>query len=354
MKLIDRIVVVHIIESTLLVSAVILSIQFFLNIVQEFYAIGTHDYTVWHAFLFSLMQLPAQFYELFPMAGFLGALTGLGRLSATSQLIVIRMSGVSISMLVTSVIKAALIMIIIVTVLGEGLGLHWQQKADTWRRAWIAGKTNAETLHSIWLRQGNHFTHIGQLNSQDTISDVTRYYFSNNDRLLRASYAPTGKLENGHWELHDVQQSIFDHDTVTTVTHKKQMIPIVFKPKLQVRMHTALTQQSLSSLLKTIQYRHDMGLSADQYVFAFSQRLLQPLATLVMFVLAIPFVFGSFRETKMGTRLLFGLVVGFIFYMLNQLFGPITMVYQFPPFLSAFLPTCLFLFVASALLMRTR
>ena len=52
--------------------------------------------------------------------------------------------------------------------------------------------------------------------------------------------------------------------------------------------------------------------------------------------------------------LLYIAVIGFLFYMLNQLFGPITLVYQFPPLLAAIIPTFLFLFITMILLARTK
>ena len=354
MKLVDQLIFRDVIASTALVSVVIIAIEFFLNMIQQFHFVGQHNYTLWRVFLYVGMQLPAQFYQLFPMAGFLGTMIGPGRLSSSSQLIVIRMVGYSVMQLTGSVTKAAVVMIVVITILGEGIGLHWQQTADVWKKEWIFPQANQALLHSIWLRQGNHFTHIGELNSPDTISDVTRYYFSKNDRLLRADFSPVGKLVNGRWELLNVKQTIFGRHHVTVTTQSKMILPMVFKPVLQVKMRAASTQQSLTTLIQMIRYRRDTGLTTDQFVFALSQRFLQPITTLVMIILAIPFVFGSFRNTTMDVRLLTGIVIGFIFYMLNQLFGPITMVYQFPPLLSAALPTMLFLLLASVLLLRVR
>jgi lipopolysaccharide export system permease protein len=40
--------------------------------------------------------------------------------------------------------------------------------------------------------------------------------------------------------------------------------------------------------------------------------------------------------------MIIGLIVGFCFYVLNQLVGPLSCVYQIPPALAAMLPTIIF------------
>ncbi|EKD76920.1 MAG: hypothetical protein ACD_42C00533G0002, partial [uncultured bacterium] len=130
MKILDRYIRRTLIISTIMVSAVIIGLQSFLSLVQQFHYVGDHDYSMWRAFLFVPMQLPAQFYQLFPMAGFLGALIGLSRLASTSQLIVMRASGVSVMRIAWSVMKAGILMIIVVTAIGEGMGPHWQLQSE--------------------------------------------------------------------------------------------------------------------------------------------------------------------------------------------------------------------------------
>ena len=65
------------------------------------------------------MHLPFDLYQLFPMAGFLGCLIGLGRMANQSELVVMRASGASIGGILWAVIKAALLMLLLVTVFGE-------------------------------------------------------------------------------------------------------------------------------------------------------------------------------------------------------------------------------------------
>jgi Predicted permeases len=65
-----------------------------------------------------------------------------------------------------------------------------------------------------------------------------------------------------------------------------------------------------------LQARHHQDVSRVQLVFW--QRCFQPLSTMVMMMLAIPFVFGSLRSSMIGVKLLLGTCCGFAFYTLNH------------------------------------
>jgi len=354
MKILDRLIRRTIILSTLSVNAVIIALQSFLSLVQQFNFLGQHGYSLWNILAFVPMQIPAQFYQLFPMAGFLGALIGLGRLSMTSELIIMRASGVSIMQIAWSVTKTALVMIIVVTAIGEGIGPLCQQKSAQMQQAALSSSTHASLLKSVWLHQGNSFTHIGALKDHDTMIDITRYRFTRNDRLDQATSAVSGRLMDHRWTLSHLKQTIFLKNHIAIVTQQHAALHATFQPVLQMQMAVASAEQTIIALYQTIQYRHSIGLSVNQYIFSFWQRMMQPITSLVMICLAVPFVFGSLRSASMGLRILLGVLIGFSFYMLNQLFGPITLVYQFPPFLAAIIPTALFFLIALVLLMRAR
>ncbi|MCX7120687.1 MAG: LPS export ABC transporter permease LptG [Gammaproteobacteria bacterium] len=354
MKILDRYIGNAIIFSTLIVSAVIVGIQSFLSLIAQVHFVGEQNYTMLKALLYVGMQIPAQIYQLFPIAGFLGALIGLGRLSSSSQLIVMRASGMSIMRIMWSVIKTALLMIIVVTAIGEGVGPVWQQQSAVMQQEALYPPHNNDLLNSIWLHQENSFTHIGELTDQGKMLDVTRYRFGPQGRLKKATAAESGELIHGQWTLSNLKETIFEHQQIEIKKENEEGLQLVFQPKLQVEMKTVSGEQTLTALYHTIRYRQSVGLGIDKYLFTFWQRLLQPITSLVLITLAVPFVFGSFRSATMGLRLLTGVLMGFAFYMLNQLFGPITLVYQFPPLFSAVIPTCLFLLIGIFLLFRTK
>lgn len=83
-----------------------------------------------------------------------------------------------------------------------------------------------------------------------------------------------------------------------------------------------------------------------------------PVSTVIMLLLAIPFVFGEIRSGGLGQRVFVGIMLG-LFYGLMQgglgyygLVGHLGALYGFPPFVSAALPGVIFLSLAIFLIRR--
>ncbi|MDP1573588.1 MAG: LPS export ABC transporter permease LptG [Coxiellaceae bacterium] len=356
MKIIDRYIAHTVIFSTLMVSAVVASLLLFISLVNEVTGVQATSSAMLRAFLLALLSMPTQFYALFPIAAFLGVLIGLGRLAATSQLIVIRASGISIVQITWSVMKAAIAMVVIVTILGEVFVPKLQyiyRQAEADKGLSLREVPSLPTPQSIWIRQNNVFTHIDGFDNVDTMHGVTRYFFSENDKMKRVAYADKGHFENKRWELQNLQESIFEEASVDVTTEKTSDLTLHLRPKMEAFMEISPDQQSLSSLYKTMAYRRSFGLTVSRLSFDFWERILQPFTSLLLMVLAVPFVFGSLRDTSASSRVMLGVMLGVVFYTVSRLFGPITIVYQFPPFLAALMPMLAFLAVALVLLLRT-
>lgn len=354
MRILDRYIGFAIFSATGMVMLVLLGLESFMEFITELNNVGKGNFGIVRAVLFVVMQLPTDLYQLFPMAGFLGSLVGLGRLANNSELIVIQSATVSISRIAWAVVKVALVMLVFVTMMGEWVAPTLLQKADQMRSRAMGQAVGWKAMDGVWLRRDNHFIHVGVIKSATEIADVVRYDFSADRKLRAVSYAVKGQYVNGEWQLLDVARSLIGV-TAVTVTHiKQEPLGFVFRPDLLRYQQLDVGRQSLWALLKTIQYRERAGLVSSQFEFNFWQRAIQPVTTIIMICLGIPFIFGSLREVSMGVRILTGIIVGFSFYMLNQLFGPISLVYQFPPWLAAAMPTLVFLAIYAILLRRLR
>jgi len=352
MRILNRYIASQVIWSTAVVVFVLIGIESFIEFVAQLSDIGVGNYGISQALLYVPLQLPTDLYELFPMAGFLGSLIGLGRLASTSQLIVMRAAGVSTIQIAWSVIRAAILMIIVVTVIGEWVAPHWQNDAIHLKAVAMGKSRRGVELEGIWLHRNATYINIASVISDSVLSNVTLFNFDNNNRLVRMTYAASGKKVNGEWELYTIKETSLSGGKVTTRLIASEPFNIDFEPKLLKRAKESVDQASIFTLFHNILYRERTGLVTSEYQYAFWKRLIQPITTIVMICLGIPFIFGSLRSSSMGFRIMTGVIIGFGFYMLNQFFGPITLVYQFPPLLAAAFPTVLFLIAYAILLKR--
>lgn len=352
MKIVDRHIGLVIIYATLMVLLVLLGMQIFIGFIAQMGSIGSGNYDVFSALLYVIETLPKEVYSFFPMVGLLGSLLGLGYLASNSELIVLRASGMSLWQITWSVLKAAIFLLIIMTIIGEFLAPYSNSFAINQKAIAESGGAIIKTIRGLWMRRRNDFIHINEVQPGKHLKGISQYIIGDDHHLQQASYASDATYQNDTWVLNNIEQTNFNGNQVSTQKISQQPWSIKIDPDL---LHFSMVDPNAISLVHLQQLLHFQrihGLEEGNYALVFWQRIFQPLATLVMIFLAIPFIFGPLRSSAMGSRILIGIVVGFVFYLLNQFFGPFSVVYQIPPVIGALAPILLFCIIAFYLLRR--
>lgn len=333
-----------ILVAILLVMTLLVGLEFIFSLVNEVRYIGTGDYTTWQALCYILWSVPGSLSQMFPMSALVGTLLGLGLLASRSELIAMRAAGLSMGDIAVAVLKMALFLAVFTWILAEGLAPTLNKLASTQKAISLSQGQALRTADGTWMRDGDSFVHIQTINAGKQLEGITRYEFNPEGVLQKASFARFADYEKGKWILHDIQETFFQEEHIARQQMDKQIWRSHIDPDiLSIVGVKDIDDLSLFELWQTIHYRTTNQLDAKPYQLAFWQKMVQPLATLVMMFLAIPFIFGPLRSATMGFRMLVGVLLGFAFYTFNQLFGPITLVYHLPPIVGALLPTCLFL-----------
>jgi lipopolysaccharide export LptBFGC system permease protein LptF len=110
--------------------------------------------------------------------------------------------------------------------------------------------------------------------------------------------------------------------------------------------------KNISGLHNYVKYLKSSGQDAGRYQLNMWSKIFQPLSVAVMMLMALSFIFGPLRSVPMGVRVVTGISFGFVFYVLDQIFGPLTLVYGIPPIIGALLPSASFFLISLWLLMR--
>ncbi len=355
MKILRRYIGRNIISSILVVLVVLIGMDLFIQFLNELDDIGQGNYTLASAFLVAFLRIPQSVYEFFPMAGLIGSLLGLGNLASNSELIVMRSAGVSSSQIAKSVMMAAVIIMVIVTFLGEVIAPNALRIAELRKAFDISGGQTMQTLQGAWLRDGNTFIYVNRVLPHNNLRDIKWYTLGDHDQLAYAGVAKSATFRNDQWVLQDASRTQFLGMQQTKSSHfDKLNWHVKLNPKVLTLASISPDEMSLNQLYKYIRYRQQNRLQASQYSLAFWQRVLAPIATLVMIFLAIPFIFGPLRTVTMGLRIVAGVGAGLVFYFANQLFGPFSMVYQMPPLWAALIPILFFALIGVFLMIKTK
>jgi lipopolysaccharide export system permease protein len=354
MDILERYLAKHILKSIGFTLLLLVALQAFILYVGELVHIGKGNYDLMAAFMYVLFRLPYQLYDFFPMAALIGSLLGLGALATTSELTVMRAAGMSVGRIAWVVVKVACVLLLLVTFIGEGLGpqsIHFAEQ----RKAMAMSKGQAiQTISGVWARIGHNYLHINAILPGERLQGVTRYAFNDKRQLLYSAYAESARYHDGHWNLQHVKVSYIGDKRVRTEQLPTAIWNLPVKPSLLALTQIKPRELTLWQLHHYVETEQRNREQVGNFALSFWQRVMQPLATLVMMLLAIPFIFGSLRSATMGSRLLVGVLMGFSFYILNEFFGPISVVWQLPPALAALIPSLLFSLLAVVMLKRVR
>jgi lipopolysaccharide export system permease protein len=356
MALLNQYIQKSVLQSILLAVFVLLGVQIFLVFIEQLADIGVGNYHWVQASQYVFLTLPFYLFQFFPMAALLGSLWGLGSLAARSELIVMRSAGFSVWQIIMSVLQGAFFLIVIAAIIGEGLGPYMMRIANLNK---IIAKTQLQALPTdkgLWVRDQNAFIYIEKNRLGVALEGITQYTFDSRNRLDKVSYAEKGDFKQSHWWLKNVSETQFDYETERTHTSKidKMLWSVTLHPEWVSMTQVNVDVMSLPQLKSFVDYRKQNGLSYNYYQLLFWQRAMQPMMSLLMILLAVPFILGPLRSVTMGFRLMVGTVIGFLFYVVNQFLGIGSLVYGIPPMMGAILPCIIFLFFGMILIYRIK
>ncbi len=354
MKLFDRYLGRAIVAGTLAALCILVSVDTFIDFIDEMNDVGENGYSTWDAVYKTLLTLPQGGYEFFPTAALLGGLLGLGNLAAHNELIVLRASGVSVARIVGSVLKTGTLMMAIAVIVGETVAPISQQRAEAMRHWAQMPLASLQTGDGLWARDGYRIINIKRILPGLRLSDIRVYVVNDAQRLIKVTFASTAAYKNGRWLLRAVSHSRISHTRVVTKRHSLESWSRLLDPQLFRVIAVEPEHMSAWRLAQYIHYLQTNDLASELYELAFWTRFTTPLSSLVMLMLALPFVFGPMRTGGAGQRLFVGMLIGLAYHLFNRAFNHLALVYGLPPLLGAALPVCIFFVVGIVMVMRAR
>ncbi len=354
MKLLERYIAKSVLSAIVLVTVLLAGLQLFILFVNQLGDLGKADYGIVEAAKFVFLDMPYEVYLFFPMASLLGCLIGLGTMANHRELIVMRASGMSIGQITLAVLKVAILVIVVVTLAGEILMPRLVRLANDQKvQALTAGQT-MRTARGVWLRYHNDFIAIASILPNNELQQVNQFHFDETHHLRLARRIETIVYTDGVWHAHGVAETRINKAS-THARYRSDMIwDVPLKPSIlgvSGNEPDEMTLHELHQYLYAQKKDHQVALN---YQLVYWQRLVQPFTTVVMMILAIPFIFGPLRSSTMGSKLLAGATVGFGFHIINRFFGSISQVYQLSPVIAAIGPTCLFALLGLYLMRRVK
>lgn len=343
MKIITRYLLKEITANVLLITLALIAMFSFFDLIQELEILGRGNYGLSKVLFFVMLSAPGHVYEVMPIAVLVGCMYSLGQFARHSELIVLRVSGISLFNIALTLLKIGLIFTLITFFIGELVTPFSEKMAQRMRIKATDSVIVQDFLSGLWVKDGLSFVNVEEVLADTSLLNVHIYEFDKNFKLQVVSHAQSGRFENEKWNLSEVSQTHFDKETNYVRHLDKATWRSLIRPEL---LNVLLVLPEKMSAWDLFSYINHLSLNKQKttrYEMALWAKIIYPIACLVMVILALPFAFIQQRATGASTKIFIGIMLGVLYQILNRAFVHLGLLNDWAPLVSAIVPTILFL-----------
>ena len=355
MNTLDRYLYRTVLVYTLLAMAVLLALGALVLFISQQGEIGIGSYTAGDAFLFTLLNLPQQAFELLPIGAMLGALMGLGNLAAGSELIVTRASGVSVWRIGWPVGLAGMTLALLMYGIGEFAAPPLAQFAKREKTTLKLADVSFAGQSSAWVKDGNLILRVQTGEVDQAFGGVVLFQLDGASRLRSIQRADRISIADpGRWRLHNVATTRFGPDQIQGESATELTMRSTVNPEFLGLAATDPDLLTLRGLSAYIDHLRRNNLDTAVFEIGFWSRIARMFAVVVVTLLALPFVFGPLRTSGAGTRTVVGVLLGVAFFLITRTVENGGQLFGLNAVLVGWLPTGVIALCTAVAISRTR
>jgi lipopolysaccharide export system permease protein len=343
----------EILVSTFLVLAALLALFGFFDLIRELDDLGKGSYRLNAMLAYVTLLLPSHVYVLLPAAGLMGTLFALARMSESSEITVMRASGLSLAQLALHVAGAGLVLAIVTVVVGEFLTPYTEEAATALRLKATQAIVAREFRSGFWVKDDRSFVNIQDVTPETELLNLKIYEFDSSYRLTGISRAEKGTYAGPNkWSLSNVEVTRFEGDRAVLERVPQSVWHSVLTPDILSVLKIVPERMSALNLRAYIEHLRENHQKATRYEIALWGKILYPFAAITMMILAIPFAITSARAGGLGVKVVMGILLGLGFHFGGRLFSHTGTLNDWPALFSAGMPLLIFALVAAGGLIK--
>lgn len=350
MKILNKYLVKEVAGNVFLVMLALIAMFSFFDLIQELEVLGKGNYGLGNILLFVLLSSPGHIYDVMPVAVLVGCMFSLGQFARYSELVVLRVSGLSIFNIAVLLLKIGLMFTILTFLVGELVTPFSEKMAQRMRIKATDSVVAQEFRSGLWVKDGNNFINVEEVLPDATLLNIHIYEFDQNSKLVKARNAKGGQFKTDHWKLKEVSETSFDNESVNVNQFSEAIWNSLIRPELLNVLLVSPEKMSAWNLYSYINHLSVNKQKTTRYEVALWSKMIYPLACMVMVILALPFGFIQQRAAGASTKIFVGIMLGVMYQILNRVFSHLGLLNDWPPLFSAIMPTILFLMAGLTML----
>jgi len=384
MRILQRYFTVSICQAVAFVLVAFLALVAFMDLTSILPSVGKNGFGIQHAFLYVLLLVPGNVYQVMPVAALIGTIYTMAQFAASSEFTIMRASSMSTRQAAWILFKIGAIFVVIAFIFGELITPRTAPVAERMRLTVKGGAVSAEFRSGMWTRDsvhengvrgqitGTRFFNVRRIAGDGQLEDVRLYEFDNNMRMRSLVTAARGSYGgNNTWQLADVTettfsnsrqlgvpgaavpagqtiQSTYGQETASISTRKlaSYVLASEITPKILSVSRSDPERMSATELAVYTRHLAENKQETERFKVAFWKKLIDPLSIFVLMALALPFAYLHTRSGGVSLKIFIGIMIGVSFLLINSLFSHLGVLTILPAFLTAVAPSALFFVMA--------
>jgi lipopolysaccharide export system permease protein len=312
---------------------------------------GNGDAELWRYVSLRMPQLIARFL---PFSVLLGTIITLASLNQHSEVVSMKAAGISAHQIIAPLILASLGIAALSFVFNERVVTRATATLTAWANVEY-GPVPRDTgvLNNVWVRFGDDLILARQVKGRGKatlLRDVTIYDRAG-ETLRTIAGARTGHMEGKAWRLNGIETFYVAAGTKSvsrTMLYGQGLDPTQF-----TLARVSADEQDFGELRNSIRQLRLAGRPTSALEAGLWHKLSSPLSAVLMPLLAAIAAFGLARTGQLMLRAVFGMALGFAYFVVDNFALAMGNFGAYSPILAAWAPFALFLLIGETVLIRT-
>jgi lipopolysaccharide export system permease protein len=287
-----------------------------------------------------MLRMPSLVETVAPLAALLGALTALVTLAKNSEVLAMRAAGRSVLSLVGGLVAVGAALSIMLFVFSETVVVRTNGLLEDWRDAGFRPNGQVADGENSWLMEDNTIIRVGHVMRGGTELVNLRLLTRGADEDITDIIDIDRAMWDGQaWQINGARRIGGSAAATDTPPQWKTLL----RPEHFMRFANHPNELSLNALQE---YVGNVAIgSRPQYFYDtwLHQKIAGPIVLALMPLLAAIAAFAHHRQGSAVITLVWGITLGFLFVVVDNMILAMGQFGSLPPFLAAWLPLILFL-----------
>jgi len=355
MRLLDKYLLSSIIKSSIGSTVVIVLVVSFFRFLEEISDIGTANYDFFNAFRYLFYIAPSIFNSMIPISILLGCVIVVGTLSSNKELQIFHSATVSPKEIITSTAKYSFVLAVLFSLFAEYLAPSSLLKANFIKDSAMGKHITNLNDTFVWIKKDKKYIF---LNRARDIHNKQEFIIFDTDRTSLNKLINSNEIifQNNSLIAKDVEITDFSSSNIGSRVSIEKYKDNSFEMKLiedQVKaLKRDLKAMSIIDIMDAIAISRNGKMSINHYIIEILNRIIRPLITVGMLLVAMPLVFNYSRSTSIGNRIFISIAVGVVSEMIVRASSALSKNFEIMNYLGPLLPALILISVGLVFIKR--